>query len=146
MVIYNVVLQEVEVNEAQLEDKSVRTLFKWMKSGEKPVKLSKDGSDRYIYGYNFKNFRVFGKNVYRCYDKSGYGVHFQYVEPTSDDLFQPQYKRQLLPRKITLKTSRVFLTNEFFRLLGSLWLKIIRSFSLKSRKILFLISNFVIKI
>ncbi|RNA25498.1 hypothetical protein BpHYR1_010423, partial [Brachionus plicatilis] len=83
MVINHVVLQEMEVNEAQLEDESVRTLFKWLTSGEKPVKCSKDGPDLYIYWCNFRDFRIFGKNVYRCYDKSECGVHFQYVTPTS---------------------------------------------------------------
>ncbi|RNA06696.1 hypothetical protein BpHYR1_012676 [Brachionus plicatilis] len=80
---------EVEVNETQLEDKSVVTLFKWLKSGEKPDKCSKDGSDQYIYWCNFRDYRIFVKNVYRCYDKSGYGVHFQYVVPTSDACSSP---------------------------------------------------------
>ncbi|RNA34689.1 hypothetical protein BpHYR1_020967 [Brachionus plicatilis] len=75
---------EVEVNEAQLEDESVGILFKWLTSGEKPVKCSKDGPDLYIYWCNFRDFRIFGKNVYRCYDKFECGVHFQYVVPTDD--------------------------------------------------------------
>ncbi|RNA26885.1 piggyBac transposable element-derived 3-like [Brachionus plicatilis] len=46
------------------------TLFKWLKSGEKPDKCSKDGSNLYIYWCNFLDFRIFGKNVYRCNNKS----------------------------------------------------------------------------
>ncbi|RNA07140.1 hypothetical protein BpHYR1_013407 [Brachionus plicatilis] len=98
------VLQEVEVNEAQLEDESVMTLFKLLTSGEKPDKCSKDGSDLFIYWCNFLDFRIFGKNVYRCHDKSEYGVHFQYAVPTSDDQFETKYKRQPLPRMQKMKT------------------------------------------
>ncbi|RNA36011.1 hypothetical protein BpHYR1_033314 [Brachionus plicatilis] len=74
---------EVEANEAKLEDEKVMTVFKLLTSGEKPDNCSKDGSDLCIYCCNFRDFRIFGKNVYRCYDKSEYGVHFQDVEPTA---------------------------------------------------------------
>ncbi|CAF0938986.1 unnamed protein product [Brachionus calyciflorus] len=58
-VVNKVILQEVEFNENQLEDGAIAALYSW-------------------------RFRIFGKNVYRNYDKEDDGLHFQYVVPRGD--------------------------------------------------------------
>ena len=102
IVINNVVLQEVESNEAQLEDPNIQALYNWLKKGNRPEVCDKTLADRYIYWCSFKDLRIFGKNVFRCYDNSEYGVHFQFVVTTVDrpEVLQKNHNDPLSGRSI----------------------------------------------
>ncbi|RNA08138.1 hypothetical protein BpHYR1_035736 [Brachionus plicatilis] len=54
---------ELEVNEAKLEDEKVMTLFKLLTSGEKPDKCSKDGSDIKLYRLPLPRMQKMKTNV-----------------------------------------------------------------------------------
>ncbi|CAF1089458.1 unnamed protein product, partial [Brachionus calyciflorus] len=79
-----VILQEVEFNENQLEDEALAVLYSWVREGVRPVQCDKTDPELYVYWCQFKRFRIFGKNVYRNYDKEYDGIHFQYVVPRGD--------------------------------------------------------------
>ena len=59
-------------------------LNSWVREGVRPVQCEKTDPELYVYWCQFKRFRIFGKNVYRNYDKEYDGIHFQYVVPRGD--------------------------------------------------------------
>ncbi|CAF0890272.1 unnamed protein product [Brachionus calyciflorus] len=59
-------------------------LYEWLKSGEKPEQVDRNILEETVYLRTLHRFRVFGKNVFRCYDDFEYGMRFQYVVPNAE--------------------------------------------------------------
>ncbi|CAF0881293.1 unnamed protein product [Brachionus calyciflorus] len=70
IVVNHVILQEVNHKERQMLDSNINKLYEWLKSGEKPEQVDKNNLEETVYWRTLHRFRVFGKNVFQCYDDS----------------------------------------------------------------------------
>ncbi|RMZ98703.1 hypothetical protein BpHYR1_020169, partial [Brachionus plicatilis] len=68
----------------QLEDDAIAELHSWIKKEARPDKYDKKNSLLFIYWCKFGRFKIFGKKVYRRYDKDESGINYQYVVPVND--------------------------------------------------------------
>ncbi|RNA24977.1 Retrovirus-related Pol poly from transposon, partial [Brachionus plicatilis] len=84
VVINNLVLQQTDFNEDQLEDDAIAELHSWIRTGGRPDTCDKTNPELFIYWCQSWRFKIFGKNVYRRYDKDESGIHYQYVVPVKD--------------------------------------------------------------
>ncbi|RNA00198.1 hypothetical protein BpHYR1_046474 [Brachionus plicatilis] len=64
----------------QIESYAIAELHSWITKGARTDKCYKTNSELFIYWCQFRLFRIFVNNVYRCYDKNEYGLNYQYYQ------------------------------------------------------------------